>query len=296
MGLHWFAGTVRTLSFNAVLDIVSAHLGLSILRRPRGGYGYAQSAGIGQASVYWSPGRFDVFVVLPGEVCEGLGVPGVVALATDLDLDPSSRLDLAWDAEGVTVAQVADDWRSGNVVTRAHRDSWKRLSSADGETFYIGSRASGRMVRVYDRRGPVRFEMEWKGERAVLLWRRLLACAEENWSMEAMSELRAFLDFRERSEGVNPQRCPLLPWWDEMTAGAARSCVSVPRAARTLEDKRRWLRDQVAPVLAMVSDGVEDWTAEISELLDLGRRRYTRRGDRLALVENARSSWLNAAD
>ena len=40
--------------------------------------------------MYWSPGRADVFVVLPGEVCELLGVPALVALATDLDLDRKS--------------------------------------------------------------------------------------------------------------------------------------------------------------------------------------------------------------
>ena len=279
-----------------MLDTLSAHLGAPVAERSRGGYGYGQSAGVGGASVYWSPGRADVFVVLPGEVCETLGVVALVALATDLDLEPSSRLDLAWDVEGVSVQQVDSAWHSGDVVTRAHRDSWRQDQNAEGTTFYMGSRASGRMVRIYDRRGPTRFEMEWKGDRALLLWARLLACAEEGWSMEAMSELRAFLDFRQRQEGVNPQRCPLLPWWLELTEGASRSCVSIPRAARTLEDKRAWLRRQVAPVLAMVADGVPDWTAELADLLEDGRGRYARRGDRLALVELARSSWSNAAD
>jgi hypothetical protein len=152
------------------------------------------------------------------------------------------------------------------------------------------------MVRCYDRRGPTRFEMEWKGDRAVALWGRLLACAEDSWSMEAMSELRAFLDFRDRSEGVRPDCCSLLPWWEALTDGAARSCVSIPRAARTLDDKRAWLREQVAPVLAMVADGVEDWTAELSSLLLDGRGRYTRRSDRIALVQLAQVGWANAAD
>lgn len=296
MGVHWFSGTVRGLAPRAVLDVVSAFLGLPIMDRPRGGYGYGSSAGVGGASVYWSPGRGDVFVVLPGEVCESLGVPALVALATELDLDPSSRLDLAWDVHGVAVAQVADAWRGGDVVTRAHRDSWQDHQSADGRTFYMGSRTSGRMVRVYDRRGPTRFEMEWKGERAVLLWRRLLACAEDGWSLEAMTELRAFLDFRDRSSGVRPDCCPLLDWWQAVTDGAGRSCTSIPRAARTLEDKREWLRSQVAPVLAMVADGVPDWTGELADLLADGRGRYRRRCDRVALVDVARLSWLNAAD
>lgn len=289
MGVHWFAGTTRLHPWNEVLDVLSGFLGASAVLRDRGGYGYACSAAVGAGSVYWSPGRADVFVVLPGEACEVLGVPALVALATELDLDPSSRLDLAWDVHGVAVHQVADAWHAGNVVTRAHRESWQDHQNAEGRTFYMGSRASGRMVRVYDRRGPTRFEMEWKGERAVLLWRRLLACAEEGWSLAAMSELRAFLDFRDRSSGVRPDCCPLLPWWEEMTVGAGRSCVSIPREARTLEDKRAWLRHQVAPVLAMVADGVADWTAELRRLLDNGRERYTRRPDRVAMVQMARA-------
>lgn len=297
-GVHWFAGTVRGLAASAVVDIVSAHLNVKAQTRSRGGYGYAHSAVLGQASVYWSPGRADVFVVLPGETCEALGIPGLVALATDLDLDPTSRLDLAWDVEGVPVLQVADAWHAGHTVTRAHKDSWKHERNAQGETFYMGSRTSGRMVRVYDRRGPTRFEMEWKEDRAVLLWRRLLACGESGWSAEAMSELRAFLDFRERAEGVNPQRCPLLPWWDAVTDGAGRSCVTVPRAARTLDDKRQWLRDQVAPVLAMVADGVPDWESEVLHLLENGRRRYRGHADRVAMVELSRAGWsfADAAD
>lgn len=289
MGVHWFAGTVRGHAPAAVLDVLAAHLGASVVRRERGGYGYALSAAVGRASVYWSPGRGDVFVVLPGEVCEALTVPALVALATELDLEPSSRLDVAWDVTGVTVAQVADAWHRGDVVTRAHRDSWRHDRNAQGETFYMGSRSSGRMVRVYDRRGPTRLEMEWKGERAVLLWRRLLACAEEGWSAEAMSELRAYLDFRDRSASVRPDCCPLLAWWSALTDGAGRSCVTIPRAVRTLDDKRAWLRHQVAPVLAMVADGVQDWTAELRSLLLDGRERYQRHPDRVALVQMART-------
>lgn len=116
-----------------------------------------------------------------------------------------------------------------------------------------------------------------------------------------MSELRAFLDFRKLERGANgkpvaPRYRVLLPWWDEVTAGASRSCVCLPREARTLENKREWLRRQVAPVLAMVADGVPDWTAELAALLGDGRERYVRSADRVAMVQGARLSWANAAD
>lgn len=295
-GVHWFAGVLRGLPPSAVCAVLVEHLGASKVDRPRGGYGYASSASVGGASVYWTPGRSDVFVVLPGEVCELLGVPALVALATELDLVPSSRLDLAWDVEGVTVDQVAAAWHAGQIVTRAHRDSWRHDRNAQGQTFNMGSRASGRFVRVYDRRGPTRFEMEWKAERSLLLWERLLAVGEENWSAEAMTELRAFLDFRDRSSGVRPDCCPLLDWWADLTDGAGRECSCIPRAPKTLKNKRDWVRRQVAPVLAMLSDGLPDWELELAQLLRDGRRRYAAHPERLALVLDAQALRGNAAD
>ncbi len=297
MGVHWFAGVTRSHSAAAVLDMLSDFLAASVVPRSRGGYGYGCSAGVGGASVYWSLDRADVFVVVPGEVCEVLGVVDLVALASLAELEPSSRIDLAWDITGVSVAQFAGSWHGGDLVTRAHRDSWQDHQNAEGRTFYMGSRSSGRMARVYDRRGPTRLEMEWKGERAVQLWRRLLAVAEDGWSAEAMSELRAFVDFRDRSSGVRPDFCPLLPWWDEVTAGADRSCTCIPREARTLEDLQRWLHRQVAPVLALVLDASSDPDLDLAGLLGPGRERYSRRPDRLALVTAARSHfWADAAD
>lgn len=295
-GLHWFAGTCRGLSPDSVLGLLGEHLGVSPLPLARGGYGYQCSARLAGASVYWSLGRADVFVVLPGEVCEWLGLVGVVAVATELGLEPSSRLDLAWDLEGASVALFRESWHSGNLVTRAHRDSWDERRNSEGETFYMGSRQSGRFVRVYDRRGPVRLEMEWKGERAVLLWRRLLAVAESGWSCAALTELRAFLDFRDRSASIHPVLCPLLPWWAEIVAGAGRDAVMLPRERPTLESQQEWLVRQVAPVLALVADSVPDATSLIARLLSEGRARYSTKRDRVALRDAARVGWLNAAD
>lgn len=298
-GCHWFAGTLRGLLPSDVLACLGEHLNASPLKLERGGYGYQSSARVGGAAVYWSLGREDVFVVLSGEVCELLGVPGLVAVATDLDLVPSSRLDLAWDIEGVAVADFREAWHAGRVVTRAHRDSWQELRNSQGETFNLGSRSSGRFLRVYDRRGPTRLEMEWKAERAVALWGRLLACSEVGWSAAALTELRAFMDFRERFVSKHPRLCPLLPWWALIVAGAGRDALCIPRRPATLESQREWLRQQVAPVLALVADSLPNWTEELADLLQQGRPRYAAKRDKVALRDAARSTWevfANAAD
>lgn len=295
-GLHWFAGTVRS-DPSVILQALSEHLEAVSSVRPRGGYGYACSAGVGPASVYWSPDREDVFVVLSGEACEHLGTVGLVALSADLELEPSSRLDIAWDVNGVTPAELRAEWSCGNVVTRAHRGSWEWHENGEGTTFYMGSRTSSRFVRAYDRRGPTRIELEVKEDRAVLLWRALLAHVEQDWSLAALAELRAFVDFRDRSSGVRPDFCPLLPFWAEFVGGASRGGVVLPRRAPKLDNMRSWLRRQVAPVLALVLDADQSPEVLIRDLYDNGRSRYRARPDRLALLDaEVMRRELNAAD
>lgn len=283
-------------------------MGHSVTVRPRGMYGYSCSAGIGAASVYWSPDRDDVFVVLTGEACELLGSVGLVALASDLDLEPTSRLDLAWDTDLFTPSTIRSAWRSGDVVTRVHRTpdpnrpdrpsglEWRE--SPDGDTAALGSRSSQRYVRVYDRRGPTRMELELKEDRAVLLWRALLACAESDWSNTALGELRAHVDFRDRSTSKNPRDARLLDWWADFVGDAERGGIVLPRQAPKLDNMRAWLRRQVAPALALVVDADTSPEEMIRALLDQGRARYRAKPERVALLEAEwiRRGGVNAAD
>jgi hypothetical protein len=280
--------------------MVAAAFGVAAVSLPRGGMGYTASYRVGSGRVYWSPGREDVHVSLPGEACERLSLPDLVALAVDLQLEPNSRLDVAWDCEGVTPGTFERAFRAGDVVTRIQRDidpetgrmkGIELRSNWEGDTVYLGSRSSGRFVRVYDRRGPTRLEMEWKGERALALWRRLVAVAEHEASSEAMAELRAFLDFRDRSASVRADCCPLLSWWAELVGDAGRSCICIPRKPRTLEQVEEWVMAQVAPSLAMLHDARQgDWTRLVKKFVSEGRERYAKHPDKVGLVLDSSGS------
>lgn len=300
MGLHWFAGTVFGWSAEAVACRVAEAFKVKPVALPRGGLGYERSYIVaGSARVYWSPGRADVHVSLPGEACERLALVDLVEMALEMGLEPNSRLDVAWDITGLTPGTFEDAFRAGDVVTRIHREvnpetgrlrGVERRSNHQGDTVYLGSRSSERFVRIYDRRGPTRLEMEWKGKRALALWHALLAVPEDQLSRTAFAELRAFLDFRDRSASVRPDSCPLLDWWAVVVDGAGRSSVVISREARTLENVREWVVRQVAPSLAMLHDaarGAGDWTAFVLGALWDGRERYQRRPECLALVASA---------
>lgn len=298
-GVHWFSGTSRA-PIAQVLEAVSGMLaGAPVVQHERGARGgYSHSASCSKAFVAWGNNRPDVLVTLPGEICEQLGIAGLVALAVAAGLEPSSRLDVAWDVDGITPALLRAEWEAGNIVSRLHRDSWQWIESPTGTTFYMGSRTSERFVRAYDKRGPCRIELELKERRAVALWRRLVALHDEAaWSIEALAELRALVDYRDRSQTTVVADCSLLDWWAEFVQGAERRSTVFPRLAATLERFDKWLRRQVAPVLALVRDAYGDDV--MRDLLTLGRARYRSRPDRMALIQ---AEWLrqgvieNAAD
>src|SRR6266536_5493986 len=123
-------------------------------------------------SEYLSRGAEDnAHVVLPGETC-AVGVDALLQLLTRLRMWSSrsavARLDLAVDAVPFTPADAYAAVRAGHTVSwvKRGRDGaishvW-HSSNRDGEgtTLYVGRRSSQRFMRIYDRRGPTRIELE----------------------------------------------------------------------------------------------------------------------------------------
>jgi hypothetical protein len=282
-----------------VLDVISGLLmGAPIVQHPRGAKGgYHYSATCGGVLVAWGDIRSDVMVSIRGEVCEELGISGLVALSALTDLEPTIRLDVAWDAEALIPEMFAEAFEAGDVVTRIQRPvnpetgrlrGLERHSNHEGDTVDLGSRSSERFLRLYDRRGSCRVELELKKRRSVALWRRLVALHDEAaWGMEALAELRAFIDFRERSEGVHVDRCELLPWWAEFCAGASRRSTVIPRKSPTLERQEKWARRSVAATLALLV--AVRGQAFLDELIVNGAARNASRPDRLALIAESRA-------
>jgi DNA relaxase NicK len=261
-----------------VVDIVSRHLfGLHLEHLDRGLWTYKLSAveRTTKARVLWSEGRPEVAVNLPGEACEMLGTAGVLALVRELGLK-LTRLDVAWDTDLLTPAMVRGAYILGDAVTFARK--WKWDESPEGSTFYLGKRGSDpdlRMLRVYDRRGPTRVELELHGKRAQMLWSVLDQAQLEDWSAGCLAYLVDFVDFRDRAADLNVGRCPQLEWWEDFTEGAGRLALPLPRKAPTLDSTRDWLAGQVAPALALVLDATPDATAWVREMLRDGRKRRT---------------------
>jgi DNA relaxase NicK len=136
--------------------------------------------------------------------------------------------------------------------------------------FTMGSRTSERYARVYDRRGPTRFELECKAERAAAVWALLMGTSLEGWSELIRGHVRDFCDFAR-------------PWWEAIMGGTARAMLRLGSfALATAESARAWLRKQAAPWLAALVQLDGGSLEFVSELLSTGRHRY-RRAQMLAL-------------
>jgi DNA relaxase NicK len=238
-------------------------------RGTRGAQGYRETwLGPLGVRVYTNPvsGPEQCHVSIGGSCLEAMGAQWVQRLTLQCYRAGwearATRVDLAMDGEGFTPADCRELWERGEVRSYSRRDCWGWQCSQEGNTFSIGSRTSERYGRVYDKRGFTRFEVECKGDRAAAVWADLCVVDPREWGETIRAHVRDFVEF-------------LAPWWDEFMGGVVRALLVVGSAARATADKaRQWLRRQVAPWIAALTelDG-----GELGWLLDLvaeGRTRY----------------------
>jgi len=245
VGIHWVSLTAFTNPSNLVQCVMEA-----FLRQPLADIGYwdkvfidSGKSGRRYKSLFFGPLGLRLYAYpgmelhchleIPGEAIEQMGQAAILELLSSLnelthcdrvvsgDEPPEprpvvwrcTRLDIAFDHVPFSPRQCYDAWQRGDVRCAANRDSYKWIESETGNTLYIGSRMSGRFVRIYDRRGFTRLEFELKGHWADGIGAVVAAAPYETWRDFALSHLRQFLDFVNRDTGGSVSRADLLPWW-----------------------------------------------------------------------------------
>lgn len=242
---------------------------------------------------------------IKGELATAMGAGRFRALFRYLDAMfggswRATRLDLAWDHVPFTPLDVLAAVMSGDVRTRARRDSLKTheapLSADEGLTTSLGSRQSTALMRVYDKRGPVRCELQLNKERAAAVCRVLAEREFAEWSCYGLGVLRDFVDFVDSESSLNRSRQALLGWWAEFLGGAERAGLRLSaREVKPLEAVRHWVRKQVSASLAVLCavdlECAGGDVAVLLSLLDEGRSRYRKR--HRALLSQAGLEVLN---
>lgn len=211
---------INTLAVGAVegLSPVDADSWLRVaVERPHGGRGYQKiwtlPAGM---TLYASPhhqGRGPhCHLEAKGEALTAAGLPACGEFLAALERAyphqwQATRLDLAWDGAPFTPRQVRAAIEAGNVRTWANRKTllWydAPLDPEQGSTCYLGSRQSERYLRVYNKRGRTRCELELKKDRARAVAYQLAALPVDQWPAVGLSHLRDFVDFVDAATDSN---------------------------------------------------------------------------------------------
>lgn len=227
-----------------------------------GGRGFKQLyQALGGAKLYAEPvGRLGdnqtyVHFEFPGSACDALEaklIQEFIVTLTRWEEFRISRLDLAWDGVGFSpldVKQAVEGERIRSLLKRkslffAVQPFEEREDGSVGtSSLRLGSLSSARMLRVYDKRGPVRLEFQTRAERADLVAREVLVQHPDRWALLAIAHLRDYVDFED--EGV------LLAWWAEFVGVVGRAWKTVTDARRKeLERITLWLMSQVAPTFS----------------------------------------------
>ncbi|MBO0730153.1 MAG: replication initiation factor domain-containing protein [Acidimicrobiaceae bacterium] len=206
-------------------------------------------------------------VVLSGEAC-AVGVDVLLQLLTRLRMWSLRcevvRLDLAVDGVPFTPEDAYEAVQQGQVVSWVKRgrdglvrNTWRSSNGeGEGDTLELGGRASQRFMRIYNRRGPTRIELETKRQYANAVALALVERRGDDADLGrfVVACLREFCDFG-LQDGVHGARAvKLLPWWREVVG-------SVDRLGKLITDRRenlsvdrtlRWIDRAVVPSLATV--------------------------------------------
>lgn len=170
----------------------------------------------------------DVFcsVEVKGRGCAHFGNVGIRLILDDLDAMyriRASRVDLMAHTEMFTPRVVRDTVNAGDFCSRTvSTDKMVWVESVEGDTCYLGmvskprggmKRAGDRILRVYDRRGPTRIELDLRGDYAHGAGYKLCELPVEQWPILTRGCMRHYCDFVDRTADPRPTRCPPLPWW-----------------------------------------------------------------------------------
>jgi hypothetical protein len=125
-----------------------------------------------------------------------------------------TRLDLAWDHVMVTPMEFLFSIQQDHLRSLTKRSSWKMDQSPVGDedristTVYFGAPSSERRVRVYDKHGFTRVELQLRDERAHKITEAMFAYLPEQWGELGVAHLRDFVDVY-----ASADKKTLAPWW-----------------------------------------------------------------------------------
>jgi hypothetical protein len=214
------------------------------------------------------------------------------------------RIDVAMDDRSgvIDIDRIYASVVAGNCVSHFRKS--QIIAGLDmgsgidiGKTICMGSRQSDTYLRIYDKAAEqrakerpvegtwVRWEMEWKDERAQAVGLALSVLDHERFQKYLVGVFRTAVDFRDCTRADDPKdryHAPLLAWWKVLTDGMQRARLEIAKAVKKIEDVKQWAEKSLSPMLGLlcahpeagerwlvktIVDGVERWRSKHFALL-----------------------------
>jgi hypothetical protein len=182
-----------------------------------------------------------------------------------LDFSPT-RIDLVLDdfSWSYTPQDVWDAYQAGNIsgfrdtgkLIVKGRDATKGLSCTFGNR---GRAGSGKRLTFYDKnkesngsRNCCRLELSFYGDYAAQCFGDL-SMSLSHWPLLFASYISKAVDFIDRSVSGRADRCPRLPWWDNLIGQVIPLCWEPRFVNPELLDRiQNWLVKQVSPSFSAI--------------------------------------------
>lgn len=215
--------------------------------------------------------------------------------------DRSGIIDVDHLYDAVVKGQCVSHFRQSRLIAGLDMGSGSDM----GKTLCLGSRQSDSYLRIYDKAAEqrakerpvdgawVRWEMEWKAERAHAVGLAISTLDQEAFQRYIVGVFRTAVDFRDCTREDDPKDryyAPLLPWWKVLTDGMVRAKLAIAHSVKTIEDVKRWAAKSLSPMLGLlcahpeagerwlvktIVDGVDRWRSKHVALLQAGHQLAT---------------------
>jgi hypothetical protein len=183
----------------------------------------------------------------------------------------AKRLDIAFDdyTQTITPGLVRLAHVSGNV--RGFRKLFAEVNATDFvdgptfETYYLGTRGkngSGLFLRCYDAglnhpgNGDfTRLELEFSGDKANQVFDMLADLPLAHWAEYMMSVISGSVNFIDSTFSSRTDRCPRLPWWEDIVGNCGVIKISPYKTAvRQFDKVAVWFDKNIKSMFALISD------------------------------------------
>ena len=215
-------------------------------------------------------------IEFPGEACQMIGLQGMrefyYFLLNHFERVRCNRIDVAFDYCEFTVQDVTDCLLDNNLRSYFKRSTIKvynkpfeknELGGLGTSGVTIGARSSTRYMRVYDKHGYTRLEIEFKHEKAEQVANDVLLSRTDKDALRmAMGHVADYIEF-------------YTEWWDHFMNNFDRLYKTLPETVKemTLEGIKQWFEDQIASAFYVLASMDKDGEIR-KDIFEIGKEKY----------------------